>query len=245
MDQNENNVAAQSAVETETTPTSSPQVEAQPTVAQTADSSNEIEADLTPEQSKVYSSMSEEQRKAFQDMRLENKRLKEETTERLSNESAFAPFKYQAPAIESNGYMDDASRIRAEAAQAAREEIDEVLARQKYPHLFKDAKLEKQMAATWLYEKLNGKNVTIQDVASQFDREYRTSLERAEKVGAQKALEQVTPKEQAALSASSQSSSAANAITAGEELNQLRSATRFGNEDAIVARLKNIPWANK
>lgn len=240
----EPNAAAQPVVETDTTQTNSPQVEAQPTKAQTDDSSNELEADLTTEQKQVVSGMTPEQRKAFQEMRLENKRLKEETVGRLSNESAFAPFKYQAP-VEPNGYVDDAARIRAEAAQAAREEVDEVLARNQYPHLFKDKSTEKLIASTWLYEKLSGNPVSIRDVAAQFDRQNRLSLEKAEQLGAQKALEQVTPKEQAALAASSQSSSAASSASSAEELDRLRVATRYGKEDAIVARLKNIPWANK
>lgn len=232
MDQQETNVAAQPVVENETTQASSPQAEAQPTVVQTNENSD------------VESSMSPEQRKAFQDMRLENKRLKEETQGRLTNESAFAPFKYQAP-IEPNGYIDEAARIRTEAAQAAREEVDEVLARQKFPQLFADREIEQEIADRWFSAKMRGENVSISQLAEKVNKRVQSTIEKAEIKGAQKALEQVTPKEQAALAASSQSSSAANAISSSEDLDRLRTATRFGSEDAIVARLKNIPWANK
>lgn len=226
-------VAAQPVVETDTTQTSSPQVEAQPTVAQTNDSSD-VEATMSPEQ-----------RKAFQEMRLEVKRLKEETQGRLTNESAFAPFKYQAPTNEPTGYIDDATRIRAEAAQAAREEMDEFMARQKFPHLFKDKEIEQEIADRWFSSKMRGENVSISDVAEKVNRRFQSVTEKAQQLGAQKALEQVTPKEQAALSASSLSSSAANSMTSSEDLENLRFATRLGKEDAIVARLKSIPWANK
>ncbi len=55
-------------------------------------------------------------------------------------------------------------------------------------------------------------------------------------------------KEQAALQASAQNSAPAKRASSQEELDSLRTATRFGGssaDEAIAARMRSIPWANK
>lgn len=228
----ETNVAAQPVVE-DTTQASSPQAEVQPTDVQTP-------PNPTPD---IEDSMSPEQRKAFQEMRIEKKRLEEQLQARQSNESAFAPFRPQV--FDPNTAMDDSQRIRSEAAQAAQEVVDELMAKQKYPELFKDRETEQEIADRWFASKMRGENVSISDIAEKVNQRYHTAVTKAEQAGAKQALEQVTPKEQAALAATPSSSRAAQSQTSSEDFERLKVATRLGNEEAMVARMRAIPWANK
>ena len=67
----------------------------------------------------------------------------------------------------------------------------------------------------------------------------------AEKRGAEKILQEVGEKEQAGLSASGQISQGMAQQLSDADQEVLEEQTRMGDEDAIVARLRNIPWANK
>lgn len=261
---------AEEKVEETTSQDNSPKSEAQPTEAQTP--KTEVDQPKSEGESDgVESSMSEEQRRAFQEQRLEIKRLKEEKQARLKSESAFQVFKPRPAAnlaepVRVEDYTDpvtgeinrpaynaamEARQARIEAARADQsfeERIDEYRAREKYPDLFANPVIEKRIAAEWYFEKVQGNNVTVSEIAESYAREFSKAVSKAEKVGAEKALEQVTPKEQAALQASSQTSAPAQRVASEEELDRLRAQSRGvggSAEEAIAARMKAIPWANK
>ncbi len=262
-----NNVAAEQAVETDTTQTNSPQVESpitrdetmqgetvQPSVAEASD----VPADIV------------EQRRAFQEMRQENKRLREEMEARPKAESAFNAFRAQAPMVttpvqiqtfqdpvtgETNWQQYNAAQqqreqaiiaqAKAEAQTTVQETLDEASARTKYPDLMNDPVTEKQIAARWLYEKVQGNNVSISDIAHEFARNFKQAVSKAEKVGAERILNEVSEKEKAGLTAASQSTQGAVRATSQEDSRTLSVATRRGNADAVTARISKIPWANK
>lgn len=262
-------VAEQKAVETEPTQTESPQVEKPITGAETDVKVSDDQGTVT-ENLNEPTFQSEEQRRAFQDMRLENKRLKEEMETRKTSESAFKVFRTQTPPasqpVRVESYQDPITgetnwtaynqaqqafnqqivqQARAEAQAAAQELIDEQNARVKYPDLMNDPVTEKQIASRWLYEKVQGNNVSITDIAGEFARNFKLAVSKAEKIGAEKALNEVSEKEQAGLVAETQTSQPARAGESEEELGRLSARTRGGDDEAITARVSRIPWANK
>lgn len=267
MDQQD--VAAQQAVETDTTQTNSPQVEAPITGEQTM---QEEEVSNTPvvEESDMPVS-TEEQRRAFQEMRLENKRLKEEMEARQTGESAFAPFRAVSPQVPSNPvtpqqFTDPVTgetnwqafnyaqqqreqqilqQARFEAQSTVQEQLDEERARTKFPELMNNPQTEKLIAAQWFYEKAQGNNVSISQIAGEFARNFKQAVSKAEKVGAERVLTEVSEKEKAGLTASSQSGNQAQKASSQENAEYESTATRRGNQDAITARISRIPWANK
>ena len=89
-----NNVAEENVVETDTTQTSSPQVESPITEGKTVQ--GETVQPPVVEDAKDPA-MNEEQRRAFQEMRQENKRLKEKMEARPTGESAFNQFRVTTP----------------------------------------------------------------------------------------------------------------------------------------------------
>lgn len=262
MDSLKTDQAAQSEVE-KTTQVASPPTEAQPTEAQTTQV--EAKPERVPDE---LPTDSEEQRRAFQAMRQELKQLKEETKARSKSESAFNVFKPQPTAnladpVRVEDYSDpmtgeinrpaynaalEARQARLDASRAqssVQDQLDEYQARAKHPELFADPEAEEEIASRWYFNRIQGKPVTVSDIADSVARKYSRAVSKAEKIGAEKALEQVTPKEQAALQATSQTSAPAQRASSEEDLDRLRSATRFGSEDAVAARLRGIPWANK
>jgi hypothetical protein len=52
-------------------------------------------------------------------------------------------------------------------------------------------------------------------------------------------------KEQASLTVSGQTSQPAQQAASAEQLEELGRKSRFGDDDAIAARMSKIPWANK
>lgn len=253
MDQIDNNSVGQTVVE-DTTQVTSPTTKEPTTGTQTTEGlANQPSVPVEPK------FQSEEERKAFQEMRLENKRLKEEVAARQSNESAFQVFKPQPVNVNPQQFNDpvtgefnqvaytqaELQKVKAEASQAARDEIDEFQARQKYPEIFADRETEEIVASQWFASKMRGENVTVTQIADRFAKRWGKAVTQAEKVGAQKALQQVTPKEQAALAATGQTGAAAQLEQSDDERRRLSEATRFGKEDAITARMSKIPWANK
>jgi len=188
-------VVEEKAVETETTQTSSPQVESPITGDETIQGEDNVQVPVV-EEADVTESMTEEQRRAFQDQRLENKRLREELETKPKEDSAFNVFRAQTPPAsfspvrvenfidpitgETNwqGYnqaqQDREQQIiqgaRVEAQSTVQELIDEERARTKYPELMNDPVTEKQIASRWLYEKVQGNNVSISDIAGEFAR---------------------------------------------------------------------------
>jgi hypothetical protein len=266
VDTLKNDAVVQNEVETPTQ-TSSPQVEAPTTEGQTLPEANPAGVPNDPE-----ANMSEEQRRAFQEQRLEIKRLKEEKQARLKNESAFNVFRPQAQpgqvGVNIDNYRDPITgeynlgaynqavnaalqqtvAVAQQANQSVDERLDEYQARNRHPELFDDPEAEEEIASRYLYYKMSGKNVTISDIADSVAKKYSKAVSKAEKIGAEKALEQVSPKEQAALQAAAQNSNPARASQSQDDLERLRQMSRGRDsfaDDAIVARLKSIPWANK
>jgi len=257
----EKNVVEQKAVETETTQTSPPQVEAQTTEEQTVP--KEQTSDDLPK-------TEEEQRRAFQEQRLEIKRLKEEKEARTKAESAFAPFRQrpvpgQVASVQVqnftdpvtgivdwnrydqavNGRIRQAESLAVQASDSVEERIDEMQARQKYPDLFSDQEIEREIADKWLAAKMRGEDVTISSISEKVAKKYQKAVTKAEKIGAEKMLNEVSSKEQGSLSASAQSASANRSLSSQEELEKLRVRSRGKgreSEAAVVERLKGIPW---
>lgn len=264
---NDNNVAEEKVVETDTTQTSSPAVE-NPITRDETIQEEQVQTPVVEESDEQ--AMTLEQRRAFQEMRLENKRLKEEIEAKPKAESAFNVFKANTPPVQSGpvrieNYQDpitgetnwqeynNAQQIkeqqilqqaRSEARSEAQETWDEQNARTKYPELMSDPVTEKQIASRWLYEKVNGNNVSITDIAGEFARNFKQAVSKAEKVGAERILNEVSEKEKAGLTASSQSSQGA-VQSSQEDSERLSAGTRVGNADAVTARISKIPWANK
>jgi hypothetical protein len=268
MDQQQ---AEQKVVETETTQTPSPEVEKPITGAETGVKESDDQGSVT-KKSDVSDVMTEEQRRAFQEMRLENKWLKEVMESRTDEGSAFDVFKTQAPPVAAPGPIDVRnftdtvtgdtnwqaynqavqqreqrllSQARFEAQQTVREEIDEQRARSKYPELFADKNTEKLIAAQWFFEKAQGNNASITQIAEGFARNFKQAVSKAEKIGEERALDEVTEKEKAGLSAQSQTQAEARSEASAEEEAHLSYQTRRGNDDAIASRISKIPWANK
>lgn len=249
MDEQE--VVVQNEVE-ETTPVDSPQTEVETTVPQT-----NVEAALPD--------TTEEQRKAFQEQRLEIKRLREEVEARKQNESAFNAFKPkpQLTSFSSDQFVDPVTgEINIQALTAAQEanitskvtrqfeerleqEKDENTARSKYPELFSDPDTEQEIADRWIASKLRGENASVTEIAARVNKRFQSALTKAEQSGAEKALQDIAPKERVALTAQGQSSSQAARIQDSEKDQAIRESVRFGSDDALAEAMSQIPWANK
>lgn len=271
MAQDENNVVVESVAE-KTAQTGSPQVEETPTESQTPKDNASpagVPDDLPDDE--------HERRRAFQEQRQEIKRLKEESLLRQRSESAFAPFRQQvAPTanLATNVRVDDytdpltgeinrpaynaaveavaARQAAVMAQQSVQDQLDEYSARQTYPELFKDPDLEQEIADRWFASKMRGESQSVSEIAERVAKRFAKAVSKAEKLGAEKALEQVAPKEQAALSAQSQSASSSRRSLSDEEFEKLKLASRGGRLSsdtestmAVAARMRNIPWANK
>lgn len=258
MDNKQDNVAVESAGET-TPQTSSPQVEVptteeQITPTQTDQSDKETATDV---ESATPNDPREHQIKRLAE---ENRRLKSE--KQGSAFDTFRPQPQQSQTVDVGNYTDEYGNVNfnaynqalvrnaqqvasVQAQQTVQELLDENNARTKHPDLFADAETEKDMAAMWLWEKTQGNNVTVSEIAARFANRKSKDVSKAEKRGAEKMLQEVSEKEQAGLSATSQTSAGARAVQTQEDEAYLSAQTRVGNEDAIVARLSKIPWANK
>ena len=257
-------VAEEKVVETETTQADSPQAESPITGDETVQEDAVVQTPVAEESNEPVM-QTEEQRRAFQELRQENKRLKGEAQPR---ESAFDSFRAQAPVVgqpvrienfqdpmtgETNWQAFNQAQQQREQAivQQAKSEartevqdlLDEEKARTKYPELMNDPVTEKQIAARWLYEKVQGRNVSVSEIAGEFARNFKQAVSKAEKVGAERILNEVSEKEKAGLTASTQSSQ--GSVRSQEDLQQLSVRTRGGDADAITARISKIPWANK
>jgi hypothetical protein len=250
-----NQVAAQSAVE-ETTQTNSPQVEAQPIEEQTPQVQSTVEPELPADET--------EQRRAFQEQRIRNKQLEEELEqlksereERTQNESAFSSFRAAAQpvgAVDINQFTNpttgetdwnsynyavnqNARQVAdVQARQTVNEQLDEFQARSKYPDVFADKKVEKQIAALYLFEKINGNtNVSISGLAADFAKGQGKVLTQAEQRGAEQALTELSAKEQAAVSAQGLTSAPARQAQSAEDEERTHLTIRRGGQGATDA----------
>lgn len=242
----------QSVVETETTQVDSPTTEEE-TISQTAQ-----EDVALPDEA-------EEQRKAFQEQRLEIKRLKEEMGARKQSESAFQVFKPkpQLTSFSSDQFIDPTTgeinlqaltaaqevhitnKVRAEMDQKLEESKDEDNARRQHPDLFADPDIEQEIADRWFAAKMRGENVTVTDIAGKVSKRFQSALTKAEKSGAEKALQDIAPKEKVALTATGQSGSQAQRQQSQVDDEATIQAVRFGSDDALAQAMSKIPWANK
>ena len=260
--------------ETVTSQTSSPQVEESTTEAQTTQEevvdqgSSSESSDNLPVGSENWTA---EQRKAFQEQRQEIKRLKEQVARREESESAFSAFRQQAPPVGQTSpvrienYQNEygetnwqaynqavqehdraiLSQARFEAQQVAEEIADENNARSKHEDLFKDKYFEQRVADRWLASNMRGENKSISQIADDEADLFGKAVSKAEKIGAEKALNEVSEKEQAGLSASGQTSESGKQAVSESEYSDLVMRTRKGSDDAIAERISKIPWTNK
>lgn len=248
----ETKVVEEKVAETETAQTNPPQVEVE-TTPETAQEDVALPVE------------SEEQRKAFQEQRLEIKALKEEVEARKQSESAFAAFKPK-PAMtsfSSDQFTDPVTgeinlqaltaaqeahitaKVTGQMEQRLAEEKDENSARTQYPDLFADPDVEQEIADRWFAAKMRGESVSVTDVAGKVSKRFEKALSKAEKSGAEKALQDIAPKEKVALTATGQSATSAQRQIDSENDEANIQAVRFGNDDALAKAMSKIPWANK
>lgn len=262
---NQNNAVVENEVE-ETTQDSPPQSEEETISPQTQQDETQVESDeITAEVSDsqdAESSMTPEQRKAFQEMRLENKRFKDELKARESSESAFDVFKPKQTnqGVDPNNYINPntgeidwinynnavINQASVAASNAVQEQLDEERARTKYPEVFANPKLEKALAGQWFAEKMQGKNVSVTQLAAEYADLVQDSVKKAEKVaekrGAQQALSELTPKEAASLQAQGTTSTQARNELSFEDEENLKLRARNGDDDAMAQLMKSVAW---
>ena len=268
---NDEQKAEEKVVETETTQVAPPTTEEPTTEVQTEVKVSDDQGTVIEGSDDMPESV-EEQRRAFQEQRQEIKRLKSEMQNRAKGESAFKAFKPQTPpvgqvnAVNIQDFQDPITgetnwqaynqqvnsalnQVRQsatyEAQQAVKEELDEQNARSKHPELFNDPEVEQEIADRWIAAKLRGENPTITDIADRVSKRFGKTISKAEKIGAEKILNEVSEKEQASLTVSGQTSQPAQQAASAEQLEEMSMKTRLGDDDSLAARMSKIPWANK
>lgn len=267
--------AEEKVVENVTTQTDSPKVEEPTTEVQTTtvEGVDQVSTSESTDDSPAGSeNWTAEQRRAFQEMRLENKRLKEQVQATTKKESAFNVFRPQTPPVSQpaqvrvEDYQDQltgetnwtaynqavntaianaSKQAEFVAQQTAQDIVDENNARTKYPELFNDQETEQEIADRWFAAKMRGENPSITQIAERVAKRYSRAVSKAEKIGAEKAFNELSEKEQAGLSASGQTSEPARQEASQEDIERLRVRSRGGDDDAITARISKIPYANK
>lgn len=262
---NKNNAVEENVVE-ETTQDSSPSSKEETISPQTQQEETQVESDETTaevsDSKDVESSMTPEQRKAFQEMRLENKRFKEEQEARKSSESAFDVFKPKQTnqGVDPNNYINPntgeidwttynqavVNQASVAASNAVQEQLDEDRARNLYPEVFKNPKFEEALAGQWFAKKMQGKNVSITELAAGYVDLVQDSVKKAEKVaekrGAQQALSELTPKEAASLQAQGTTSAQAKNELSLEDEENLKLRARRGDDDAMAQLMRGVAW---
>jgi hypothetical protein len=260
-------VVEETADET-TSQDSSPQSE-EPTTEVQNTLETQVEPEETtedvPQDADVDKTMSEEQRRAFQQMRLENKKLKEEREQRLKGENAFDVFRPKAPTggVDINNYVDPVSgnvdwasynqamstQTRSEASQTVKELLDEERARNLYPDVFANPKLEQAIAGQWFAARLQGKDVSVSELAADYAELVQQSVAKAEKKaeerGAKQALTELTVKEAAGLKAQSTTSAPARQAQSAQDEETLKVRARYGDDDALTALVGSVGWKEK
>lgn len=160
----------------------------------------------------------------------------------LLNESVLTDVQQRAIAAE-----DRARRAEA-AVQTYMEDQEKKEAYASYPELEPGPKLDKQLHVTTrsilLDSMVNpddygGKQLTFKQAADYARKISAPLVAQAKKQGAQEAIEQLTPKEQAALEATG---SPGRRSEVSSNMTDLQSQTRRGSESATIERLKGIPW---
>lgn len=252
----------QTEEENVTSQDSSPQSE-EPTIEAQTSQETVVEPTEETEESAVTKQMTKEEREAFQRMRLENKKLKEEMKARQRSESAFDVFKPKpaAQGVDINNFVDPTSgnvdwnsynqavvqNANAQASQTVQDQLDEERARNKYPEVFANPKLEEAIAGQWFAAKLQGRKVSVSDIARDFSELVGKTVSKAEKVaekrGAEQALAELTPKEEASLQA--QGTTNAGKVKAMEDEQDLLVKARYGSDDALADLVGRVSWKQK
>jgi DNA repair exonuclease SbcCD ATPase subunit len=129
--------------------------------------------------------------------------------------------------------------------QNERDAVQEEAAYEAHPDLKTNKDLRRKARAVYVDSMINpqdygNKIISLKEATDLVKTSSDKAVEAAEKAGAQQALESLTPKEQAALEATGRSDK--RQLTA-EELEDLRRRTREGDPEAIMQRLKGIPFA--
>lgn len=262
---NKNDAVVENEVE-ETTQDSSPPSKEETISPQTQQEKIQVESDETTaevsDSEDVESKMTPEQRKAFQEMRLENKRFKDELEARKTSESAFNVFKPKqvSQGVDPNNYVNPntgeidwvsynnavVNQASVVASNAVQEQLDENRAREKYPEVFANPKLEKAVAGQWFAEKMQGNNVSVTQLAAEYAEFIQDSVKKAEKVaekrGAQQALSELTPKEAASLQAQGTTSTQAKNELSLEDEENLKLRARRGDDAAMAQLMRNVAW---
>lgn len=258
----ETNQAVAENVEETTSQASSPQAkepEVQETTQETESGETKTQEFEEDSSGSDLPEMTNEQREAFQRMRQENKRLKEEVEARKKHESAFATFRSQGSQnsqitfeqfadpntgqVDWNGYNLAVQRqASAVAQQQVEEKLDEYEARQKYPELFNDPEIEEELASMWFFGKYKGENVSIKEIAERYARRHNKAVAKAQKKGAEEALTELSAKEKASLEARGQNASQAVAQQRAEDAQALRERVRYGDANALTNLMSNVPW---
>lgn len=194
--------------------------------------------------------------------------LRDERLRREEAESYLNQTRYQSPAAQQRpiydpdtGYVDvnelEALRVRAakaeEAAAKADTKLEKFIAQQQeaeayvsYPELnTKSKEYDKNFANmaralitdSIMNPKDHGGELTLKQAADRLKGVSARELAKAEQAGKEKAVEELTPKEQASLEASGRSDMRNETEY---DYNDLRTMTRRGSKDAVIARLRNL-----
>ena len=102
--------------------------------------------------------------------------------------------------------------------------------------------MEQEVADRWFASQMRGETVSISQIAAKVHSRVSGVVKKAGETARKQALTEVSEKEQAALTASAQTSSPSRKAQSAEDLEQLRRRTRTGDEEATATRLKSVPW---
>lgn len=255
----------------EYTPDSTSPVEEERTQP-TDDSVSAEKPDKTPEEEGGESEESDVDRN-WKAIREENKRLKQELESRQSGKGVLdelrpqyseAQYARAQESVDINNYVDPTTgqfqahaynqaienalsqrtaQAEAKASQTARQAVDEMIAKQKYPQLDPnsteyDREFESRVAAQYYFEfAKTGTFPSLQQLAERESQYSSRSAKGVEKRVAQKTKEQLTEKEQAALSAAGRSQPA---FASSERLAELQRRTQEGDITATMDRMKKV-----
>jgi len=136
----------------------------------------------------------------------------------------------------------DATRREAQftASQTVAQSMDEARAKDKYPALDPESEefnrdFEESVASKYFFQLYQGKNPSIYKIASKEAKVFVKDIKKVEQETTQKVKEQLTEKEQAALSASGRSQPG---LSDRERLEVLQDRSRHGDNWAVAERLR-------
>lgn len=229
----------------------------QPPVEETAPGEAVVESAPTEEPEFPTEGTSQEEapeedksKEAFIRYRQENKQLRDELNAlRGQQVSAFDSLKSK-PEVNNDGVNwgqygvydpnQVAVQVRAEAEQATQDKLDEFTARQQVPEMA-DPEFEELVASSWFRKRYAGESPSITNEAKRLQTWWNRASKKQQEIAVQKAVEQVSEKEEASLTSIGTNSNAAQQALSRENLEDLKLRSRKGDESAIFARLREIP----